>query len=74
MLSIKNAAEPRQSWTVAHGILSAVPNYRGKYLSRRGDDNWQGIGPMWRDASFAIIGFLLGVTAAFWTLILVAAR
>ena len=27
---------------------------------------------MWRDASFAIIGFLLGVTAAFWTLILVA--
>ena len=25
MLSIKNAAEPRQSWTVAHGILSAVP-------------------------------------------------
>ena len=29
---------------------------------------------MWRDASFAIIGFLLGVTAVFWTLILVAAQ
>ena len=60
---------------MAHGILSAVPPITAaNTLHGRGAENWQGIRPMWRDAAFAIFGFLLGVTLALWILILLAAR
>jgi hypothetical protein len=60
---------------MAHGILSAFPPITvATTLHGLVAENWQGIGSMWRDASFAIFGFLLGVTMALWILILLAAR
>jgi hypothetical protein len=56
------------------GTLDAIDLALFAPAKRRGGENWQGINPMWRDAAFAIFGFLPGVTMALWILILVAPR